>query len=227
MQIVTFTLFHFEGFKNRWWAFSQMGKKPFQAKPEQGLRFAKMLGTGGGNGFSVRPNWGAYAWLGAWDTEGGAETFFQDTVLFADFKNHASHYTTYFLKPIKAQGYWDAQNPFQVQNTEGGASSSERPVAVLTRARIKWGRMFQFWQYVPRTSRSIEDYSERLLSIGIGELPLIEQATFSLWTSEKAMMDFAYKNRFHAEVVKKTRDLNWYSEELFARFDLIRVVQNH
>ena len=58
----------------------------------------------------------------------------------------------------------------------------------------------------------------RIFSIGIGELPIIQQATFSLWQDAKKMMDYAYKSQFHSEVVQKTRALGWYSEELFARF---------
>jgi hypothetical protein len=32
------------------------------------------------------------------------------------------------------------------------------------------------------------------------------------------MMDYAYKNPKHREVVMLTRKLNWYKEEMFARF---------
>jgi hypothetical protein len=32
------------------------------------------------------------------------------------------------------------------------------------------------------------------------------------------MMDYAYKNKNHREVVQLTRKLGWYKEELFARF---------
>jgi len=32
------------------------------------------------------------------------------------------------------------------------------------------------------------------------------------------MLDYAYKNPKHKEVVQLTRKLNWYKEELFARF---------
>jgi hypothetical protein len=32
------------------------------------------------------------------------------------------------------------------------------------------------------------------------------------------MIDYAYKNEKHKEVVRLTRKLKWYKEELFARF---------
>jgi hypothetical protein len=32
------------------------------------------------------------------------------------------------------------------------------------------------------------------------------------------MIDYAYKNKKHLEVVRLTRKLKWYKEELFARF---------
>ena len=217
MQTVTFTLFHFQGVRNRLWAFSQMGLQPFRVGVADGLTFAKMLGTGGGNGFSIRPNFGAYAWLAAWDTEGSARDFFSTNPIFQATKSHSSEQFTVFLRPTAAHGTWNGVQPFQ-PNADFDA---EKPVAVLTRARIRTRLLHRFWQYVPQTSRSIEDFAERTFSIGVGELPLIEQATFSLWTSGKAMKDFAYKSPHHAEVVRKTRELGWYSEELFARFMVI------
>jgi hypothetical protein len=36
-------------------------------------------------------------------------------------------------------------------------------------------------------------------------------------------MNYAYQNPKHAEMVKKTRELQWYSEELFARFEPYKV----
>ena len=67
-------------------------------------------------------------------------------------------------------------------------------------------------------SQSLESYQGLALSIGVGEWPLIQQATISIWKTQAEMMDYAYKNQKHKEVVKLTRQLKWYKEELFARF---------
>jgi hypothetical protein len=52
----------------------------------------------------------------------------------------------------------------------------------------------------------------------VGEWPVIQQATLSLWKSQGAMMHYAYHSAEHAEVVRRTRTENWYAEELFCRF---------
>ena len=188
--MVTFTFFKFEGFKNRWWAFTQMGLRPFKSGITEGLTFAKMVGTGSGNGFSIKPDFGQYGWLGVWETEEIARDFFKQNALFQAFtRKSTTHYTVY-AQPVVAHGKWDGVEPFKPQ----GTFDADKPVAVLTRATIKTNHLWNFWRYVPRVSKSIDDYSEnRFLSVGIGELPLVQQATFSVWKSGQAMMEYAYK----------------------------------
>jgi heme-degrading monooxygenase HmoA len=43
-------------------------------------------------------------------------------------------------------------------------------------------------------------------------------ATFSLWENEESMRAYAYSDSRHLEAIKLTRKLNWYTEEMFARF---------
>jgi len=94
----------------------------------------------------------------------------------------------------------------------------DKPIAVITRARIKWKYLWAFWKDVPAASKSLEPFDARWTGKGIGEWPLIQQATFSIWENQEAMMDFAYRNPEHRKVIQKTRKLGWYSEEMFARF---------
>jgi hypothetical protein len=111
-------------------------------------------------------------------------------------------------------GQWGGASPFQI-TTE---LQLQQPLAVITRATIKTRHLLNFWRYVPTVSASIEDHPGRMLSVGIGEWPLFMQATFSLWNSGKAMLDYAYQSQHHREVIQRTRELGWYKEELFARF---------
>ena len=61
-----------------------------------------------------------------------------------------------------------------------------------------------------------------ITSVGIGEAPFFMQATFSVWDSLEDVKNFAYRDKEHAEVIKKTRQENWYTEELFARFKILK-----
>ena len=60
-QVTTLTFFTFN--KNKFWAFKQMGTVHVRMKNVLGLQFYKFLGTGGGSGFSLSPDFSAYAFL--------------------------------------------------------------------------------------------------------------------------------------------------------------------
>lgn len=213
-QTVTFSIFHLSGWKNQWWGFKHMGLYPPILENVSGLTFAKMLGSGAGRGFSILPNLGVYGLLGVWETEAAARDFFRTDAVFQEFKERGT-FQTFFLHTLKSHGAWDGSNPF-IANAEVKADA---PVAVLTRATIATKHLWRFWRYVPPVSASIQKHQHNLLlAIGIGELPLIQQATFSIWRSQQAMLEYAYQSTHHRDVVQKTRTLGWYSEELFARF---------
>ena len=60
--LTTITFFKFR--KNKVWAFAQMGLIPSKLQQKSGLRFFKLMGTGGGIGFSLWPDFGTYAFGG-------------------------------------------------------------------------------------------------------------------------------------------------------------------
>lgn len=213
--IATLTLFGYDTARAKAWAFGQMGLAGGAIARTEGLRFFKLLGSGGGGGFSLQPDLARYGLLCAWQNETSADEFFENSNAMRQFKNRAHEIWTVKLAAIKSHGNWSGQNPFApvVENHDRA-----KPIAVLTRATINFRKLKRFWSFVPETSREINNADGLIRSIGVGEAPFFRQATFSFWHSETAMLDFAYKSPIHKQVVKLTRAENWYKEELFARF---------
>ena len=100
----------------------------------------------------------------------------------------------------------------------------EGPVAILTRATIRFSKLKAFWKNVNGVAAEDGRCRGFITSIGIGELPLIKQATFSIWQSMEAMKQFAYQDPRHLEVIKKTRQGRWYREDMFVRFKPIKTI---
>ena len=193
-----------------------MGLVPPLLKRVEGLKFSKMLGSGSGDGFRVWPDFGRYGLLMSWESQESAERFFAGHDALSRLMKHSERSYTLFMKTIKSHGTWDGLTPFQPSMKH----QKSLPIGVLTRASIKWSKMFTFWRAVPGVSRSMSNHHGNLLAVGIGELPLIQQATFSVWQDRQKMIDYAYRGEHHAKVVKMTRRIGWYKEELFARFHI-------
>ncbi len=177
------------------------------------------MGTGGGNGFSLWPDFGTYAFLGVWDNQKSADDFLKQNALIQNYFQKSSFFRTIKMLPIKSHGLWSGQNPFPEQ--ELPTNDSGLPVAVITRATLRPSRLFSFWKSVPHASAAIENAAGVQYFKGIGEWPFVQQATLSLWDSFEAVKQFAYRDQTHAKIIKKTRSQRWYSEDLFARFHLL------
>ncbi len=212
--LTTLSLFNYSSAAAKTWAFGQMGLAGFELSKTRGLRFWKLLGTGNGGGFSLSPNWARYGLFAVWENAADADAFFAESGLMRKYKKHADEIWTVKMLPTKAHGKWAGANPFAAF----AEKKPDAPVAVLTRAKIRLGKLQRFWSFVPQTSRELEHAPGKIASIGIGEAPFVRQATFSLWQSEADVQNFAYKSPIHREVVKLTRAENWYAEDLFARF---------
>ncbi len=184
------------------------------------MTFCRLMGSGGGNGFSLWPNFGVYALVAEWAETSAAADFFAGHDWYAEAVARTDHRITFTLGATMAHGSWGGANPF---TPDPAAYDAAAPVAVITRATIHASKLPDFWRYVPGTSRSVAGHEQRLLSVGIGEYPVFMQATFSVWASGRAMTDFAYSGPAHREVVALTRKRGWYKEELFARFRLLEI----
>ena len=218
--ITTFTLFYFK--KNKLWAFKQMGIRNYFLKKIPGLIFYRLLGTGGGNGFSLIPDFSTYAFLGVWKNKEDYVKFSNNNQIYLSYKKKSFKHRNLILKLVKSHGKWSGMNPFVNEKKKDYLNKSlDKKIVVITRATLKWNKLFSFWMAVPFASRAINKAKGVLFYKGIGEWPFIQQATISIWDNFEAVNMFAYKNFQHAKIVKKTRQNKWYKEDLFSRFYLI------
>ncbi len=183
-------------------------------KKVQGQSFYKLMGSGRGLGFNALPDWSTYALLQVWENEEAARSFFETSKTMDDYRAHSNEVWTLFLKNVSAHGQWDGSNPFQ---PEDDLPSTEL-MAVLTRATIKWHKIIPFWKYVPTSHQPLKENDGLIYTKGVGEVPIVQMATFSIWKNIESLNHFAYTSKEHRVAIQKTRELNWYKEELFARF---------
>lgn len=182
-------------------------------KDIEGLRFYRLMGTGRGNGFHWNADFSTYGLLAVWDEEPQAESFSEKSGFHDLYNKYSVEQLTVFMLPLKSHGHWGGTNPFKPDAQVDGDI-----IAVITRATIATKHLTRFWRYVPRASQSLKWHEGLIFAKGIGEWPIKQMATFSIWKDETTMKAYAYNNEDHKRVIKKTRELNWYTEELFARF---------
>ena len=125
---------------------------------------------------------------------------------------------TIFLEPIEGHGSWDGKKVF---GELAAKTDYEGKIAVLTRATIRLSCIKRFWSHTEAVSAQMAGAKGFVSSLGIGEIPWVKQATFSIWESKEDMIKFAYQVKEHTDVILKTRSEKWYSEEMFTRFKII------
>ena len=212
--VVRFFIFSFK--KNKFWAFSQMGIYTKYFVGVKGLKFYRLLGTGGNTGFGLYPDFSTYCFLSVWEKKTDADYFIKKNQFFLKYFKKANTIRVLSLIPFQSVGKWAGDNPFI--NNLNISKFKGLNIAILTRARISPYKIFRFWKSIPKASNEISNAKGVYFFKGIGEIPFFEQATISLWKSIEDVKKFAYKSKVHKSIIRKTRRESWYSEELFCRF---------
>jgi len=213
-QITTITFLKYNALRNKIWGFGMMQFAHKYLRNQDGLSFYRLMGSGKGRGFNPLPDWSVYCLLQVWDSEEQADAFFTTSTLIQEYKLHTQELFTLYMKNISAGGTWVGKTPFE----KATDLNPDLPIAIITRATIKWNWLLRFWKYVPTSEEGLNGNEGLLFTKGVGEVPIIQMATFSLWKNFEAVKQFAYKSKQHQEAIKKTRKYEWYSEELFSRF---------
>lgn len=215
MQTVTLSLFRFGTLADRLWVLGQMAtaRLALARMPEAG--FWKLCGSGTGEGFTPRPNWSVWAILVAWPDAATARRMVAEAPVYRRWRARAVEDWTIHLQATSARGEWAGVAPFQA----GGAV--EGPLAVLTRASVRPSRLLRFWGRAPAISDRIGADPNVAFKIGIGEVPMLHQVTFSVWPDAASMAAFAHRDGPHARAIRAVREGNWFREELYARFRIL------
>ena len=184
-----------------------------------GISFSKLLGTGTGRTFTPSDadltRWGMVVVI----DKDRLDAFDQSSIITNWRKRSTSEFRA-LLSPLSSHGLWAKKNPFDFV---APLSNPDAQIAAITRARIKWNMNFIFWKSVPPVVLDLHSNPGLIAAIGIGEAPIGLQGTFSLWQSASALRDFAYKGKAHQVAIAQTESIGWYSEELFARFEVLEL----
>ncbi len=174
------------------------------------------MGSGRNGTFDIKPDFNQWALL--YTTNDALDH--TPTFIKFYFKFFKCDVKQFLLQPLEGHGLWDKKKVFGELSKQNNYDGT---IAVLTRATIRVNRLKNFWKNVDGVASKMTSAQGFILSYGIGEIPWIKQATFSVWQNKESMKAFAYSMQQHAEVIKKTRKENWYKEELFVRFKIISV----
>jgi hypothetical protein len=181
-----------------------------------GLKFIKLLGTGSKDGFSVIPDFSSYVMITSWENDDFRKKFIDKNELFQEIINKSSKRIEIKIDPYNYIGSWNGINPFKNKS-----SYKKGKIIVLTRARVKLNKLINFLISTSSAAKSINSKTGAEYYKGVGELPIIEQATISIWKSEQSMKDYAYSDKSHLKIINKARKNKWYSEELFIRSNIL------
>ncbi|MEO0324385.1 MAG: spheroidene monooxygenase [Myxococcota bacterium] len=217
MQVTTVTLFRFQGFWARFWAFRQMVLAYGPLRATRGLRFVKVLGTGRGLGFSPAPNWGVYSILATWESREDAERALSGPGKIGEYRDRSKEHYTLYLEATRCHGSWDGIEPF----APALGAPAPAPLVVLTRATIRPSRLWAFWRSVPSVSGMVAGRAPLRLSLGLGERPIVGLMTFSLWDDGDSMREYAYRAGHHRETMRLAKRDGWFAEDLFVRFRVL------
>jgi spheroidene monooxygenase len=196
----------------RWWGWYRFLFARFTLARHGGLRFFKVLGSGHEGGFGLRPSGTHQGLFCVFDDDASAEHFRADSKWWRGYRAHASEHFSVKLRAYSSRGSWSGE-PLPV-STEAPRAG---PVAVLTRASIRPRSVVTFWRHAPASQRALDGAAGCQLAMGLGEAPLLRQATFSMW-DDAACVDAYAREGAHAEAARAAYAQGYFSESMFVRF---------
>ena len=197
---------------HRLWSWSQfvVGRRALRRVP--GLRLGKVMGSGHEGGFGLAPSASIQALFCVFDDDASAKAFTSDEGPVQAWRVRSREWFCCRLRAYSSRGSWSGLSlPVNASAPDDG------PVVSLTRASIRPSRARAFWRMQPPAERSLRAADGVVLAVGIGEAPVLRQATFTLWDSTAAMDRYARSGAHRDAIVAANKDA-FFSESMFVRF---------
>jgi hypothetical protein len=196
----------------RLWGWSRIVWGRLLLRGVNGLLLAKALGTGHEGGFGLRPSGSRQGLFALFDSEAAADEFLGDSPVVAGYAQRSDEFLLIKLRATSSRGSWSGQH---IVTTALG--TADGPVASLTRASIKPWRAARFWRHSPPSEQALQQADGCQLAVGLGEAPVLRQATFSVWDSQAAMDAYA-RSGAHLQAIRAAAAGGFFSESMFVRF---------
>jgi hypothetical protein len=208
----------------RSWGWMRLMAGPSAIKQVPGLLFAKVMGSGHGGGFSIRPSPSHQGVICRFKNVDSAMKFLHGPHVRA-MRERARESWCGLLAVTSARGSWDQAawpltDEFSRKYGDIYSANKVQPLAVLTRASIVPSKTMSFWRYAPAAQADLKDSKGCLLSMGLGEIPLVRQCTFSLWKDKLAMRDYAFQGAHQTAITAAYRN-DFFSESLFVHLQVL------
>ena len=194
------------------WGWNRIAFSRWLPETARGLRFMKTLGSGRDAGFGLAPSASHQGVFCIFDDHDSAQDFIAHSPLIARYRERSEECLLITLQPSTSRGSWDG-----VALPPGVPLTPELPVAALTRASIRPQSALNFWRHAPSAQRGLAHADGCEIAVGLGEAPLLRQATFSLWRDEHAMNAYA-RTGAHQEAIRAAWQHQFFSESMFVRF---------
>lgn len=182
-----------------------------------GLRFVRVLGSGREGGFGLSPGLRYQGLMVFFDEEQQARDFAAKAPAVRDRLARSEQSLVAVLCATSARGSWGG---VPMQAGAPGDAGPGHPIAVLTRASIRPMQAATFWRHSPASERALARTEGCSLAVGLGEAPVLRQATFSLWDSAEAIDAYA-RHGAHGHAARNAWRDGWFSEWMFVRFRVL------
>ncbi len=213
---------------HRLWGWSRIVRGGAALSGVPGLRMAKALGSGHHGGFGLRPSASRQGLFAIFASAAAADDFIERSAVVRTYRQRAGEFLVAKLRATSSRGAWDGASMAVTATAAATATASATaiaheatppsgPVAALTRASIRPSKALQFWRQSPLSEAALAAAPGCRLAVGLGEAPVLRQATFSVWDNQAAMDAYA-RGGAHLDAIRGAQAGDWFSESMFVRF---------